>query len=144
MTSFTSRYGEPAADFQGAHVRAHHRHGSTVVAISGRIDARNLARVTDHVTRFILADTALVLDLSAVTAFTGTATGMFDAVEMRCAEIGVGWALIPGEIVASRLRSRADAVDLPFIGSVAEAEHQFDEAVLKRRRMLLPLLRKSA
>ncbi len=144
MTSFTSRYGNPEADFHGAHIRAHHRHGSTVVAVGGRVDARNLARVTDYVTRFILADTPFVLDLSAATAFTPAATGLFDAVDTRCAASGASWALIAGEAVASRLRGRADAAELPLIDSVAEAEHQFDEAVLKRRRMLLPLLRKSA
>jgi hypothetical protein len=54
----------------------------------------------------------------------------------------VAWALIPGDVVASRLRDRAD---LPVVDTVAEAEHQFDEALLKRRRLLLPLLlRKTA
>ncbi len=144
MTSFTSKYGNPAADFQGAHVRARHRHGSIVVAVSGRIDGRNLAHVKDYVSRFILAETPFVLDLSAVTAFTSTATGLFDAIDTRCAAAGVDWAVIPGEVVAARLRGRGGAAELPVIGSVAEAEHQFDDAVLKRRRMLLPLLRKSA
>jgi hypothetical protein len=142
MTSFTSRYGNPAADYQGAHIRALHRHGATVVAVSGRVDARNLTRVTDHVTRFVLPDTPFVLDMGAVTAFTPRATGLLDAVDARCAAAGVAWALIPGDVVASRLRDRAD---LPVIDTVAEAEHQFDEALLKRRRLLLPLLlRKTA
>lgn len=142
MTSFTSRYGNPAADFQGARIRARHRHGSTVVAVSGRVDARNLTRVADHVTRFVLADTPFVLDLGAVTAFTHKATELLDAVDARCAGAGVAWALIPGNVVASRLRDRPD---LPVVDTVAEAEHQFDEALLKRRRLLLPLLlRKTA
>ena len=142
MTSFTSRYGNPAADYQGARIRARHRHGATVVAVSGRVDARNIAGVADHVTRFVLADTPFVLDLGAVTAFTPRATGLLDAVDARCAEAGVAWALIPGDVVASRLRDRAD---LPVVDTVAEAEHQFDEALLKRRRLLLPLLlRKTA
>jgi len=142
MTSFTSRYGNPAADFLGACIRARHRHGSTVVAVSGRVDARNLTRVADHVTRFVLADTPFVLDLGAVTAFTHKATELLDAVDARCAGAGVAWALIPGNVVASRLRDRPD---LPVVDTVAEAEHQFDEALLKRRRLLLPLLlRKTA
>lgn len=142
MTSFTSRYGNPAADLQGARIRARHRHGSTVVAVSGRVDARNLTRVADHVTRFVLADTPFVLDLGAVTAFTHKATELLDAVDARCAGAGVAWALIPGNVVASRLRDRPD---LPVVDTVAEAEHQFDEALLKRRRLLLPLLlRKTA
>jgi anti-anti-sigma regulatory factor len=142
MTSFTSRYGNPAADFQGASIRARHRHGATVVAVSGRVDARNLTRVTDQITRFVLADTPFVLDLGAVTSFTSRAAGLLDAVEARCAAAGVSWALIPGDAVASRVR---DLADLPVAATVAEAEHQFDEALQKRRSLLLPLLlRKTA
>ena len=142
MTSFTSRYGNPAADYQGAHIRALHRHGATVVAVSGRVDARNLTRVTDQITSFVLADTPFVLDLGAVTSFTSRAAGLLDAVEARCAAAGVSWALIPGDAVASRVR---DLADLPVAATVAEAEHQFDEALQKRRSLLLPLLlRKTA
>lgn len=141
MTSFTSRYGNSEVDFHGAHIRAHRRHGATVVAVGGRVDARNLDRVSEYVTRFVLADTPFVLDLGAVTTFTPRAVDLLDAVDARCAAAGVAWALIPGDVVASRLGARAD---LPVIATVAEAEHQFDEAVLKRRRLLLPLLRKTA
>ena len=51
MTSFTSRYGNPARDFKGAHIWAHCRHGATVVAISGRVDAGNVERITESVLR---------------------------------------------------------------------------------------------
>lgn len=144
MTSFTSRYGEPAADFQGAHIRAHRRHGATVVTVSGRVDARNLAQVAERATRFVLADTPFVLDLSGVTAFTPKAVALFDVVDARCATVGVDWVVVPGAAVTRQMRGRPDASTLPVIDSVAAAEHQFDDAVLKRRRMLLPLLRKTA
>ncbi|MGI9123500.1 MAG: STAS domain-containing protein [Mycobacterium sp.] len=144
MTSFTSRYGEPTSDFGGAVVRAHRRHGATVVTVSGRVDARNAARVSAYVTRFVLPDTPFVLDLGGVTAFTPKASALLDATAQRCAATGVGWALVPGAAVARRLRGRADLAALPLIETVLEAEHEFDDAVLKRRRMLLPLLRKTA
>jgi hypothetical protein len=144
MTSFTSRYGNPAVDHKGAHMWACRRHGATVVAVRGRIDAGNIIRVTDYVTRFISSDSRLVLDLSAVTGFTPRAQRLIDAVDERCALVGVDWALVPAEAVTRRLRSRSDAAGLPVIDSVAEAEHQFDEAVLRRRRFLLPLLRRTA
>ena len=144
MTSFTSRYGNPAVDHKGAHLWACRRHGATVVAVRGRIDAGNITRVTEYVTRFISADSRLVLDLSAVTGFTPRAHRLIDAVDERCGLIGVDWALVPGEAVMRRLRSRSDAAGLPVIDSVAEAEHQFDEAILRRRRFLLPLLRRTA
>ena len=144
MTSFTSRYGEPAADYRGAHVRAHRRHGATVVAVSGRVDARNLDRVADHASRFILPDAPFVLDLSAVTEFTPKAVDLLDIVDQRCAAAGVDWALVPGLAAVRRMRGRAGASALPVIASVARAEHEFDDAVLKRRRLLLPLLGRTA
>lgn len=144
MTSFTSRYGNPAVDHKGAHLWAFRRHGATVVAVRGRIDAGNVARVTEYVTRFISSDSRIVLDLSEVTGFTPRAQRLIDAVDGRCALLGVDWALVAGDAVMRRLRTRGDSATLPLIDSVAEAEHQFDEAILRRRRFLLPLLRKTA
>ena len=61
MTSFSSRYGNPAVDYDGAHIRPHFRHGATVVSVSGRIDASNVDRVSDHARRFVMADKPFVL-----------------------------------------------------------------------------------
>lgn len=142
MTSFTSRYGNPAVDHKGVHLWAYCRHGATVVAGRGRIDAGNVAQVSGYVTRFPAADTRIVLDLSEVTTFTPRAMALLDAVDARCAAAGVDWTLVPGEAVRRRLRNRAE--ELPILDSVAAAEHEFDEAVLRRRRFLLPLLRRTA
>jgi anti-anti-sigma regulatory factor len=142
MTSFTSRYGNPAVDYKGVHLWAYCRHGATVIAVRGRVDAGNVAQVIDYAARFATADTRLVLDLSEVNAFTPRAIDLIDTVDARCAAAGVDWALVPGEAVTRRLRTRA--AELPILQSLAAAEHQFDEAVLKRRRFLLPLLRRTA
>lgn len=144
MTTFTSRYGNPAVDYKGAHMWACRRHGATVVSVRGRVDAANIARVSDYVTRFITTDSRLVLDLSEVTGFTPRAQRLIDDVDARCALVGVDWALVPGQAAERRLRSRSDFAGLPVIDSVAAAEHQFDEAILLRRRFLLPLLRRTA
>jgi hypothetical protein len=50
--------------------------------------------------------------------------------------------LVPSDAVSRRLASRGGG--LPVIGSVAEAEHEFDEALLRRRGVLLPWLPRSA
>jgi len=144
MTSFTSRYGDPAEDHKGAHLWAYRRHGATVVAVRGRIDAANVARVSAYAVRFVAADSRLVLDLSEVSTFTPGGMRAIAAVEERCTAVGVDWALVPGKAVAQRLRARAECAGLPVIDSVAEAEHQFDEAILRRRRFLLPLMRRTA
>jgi len=142
MTSFTSRYGNPAVDHKGVHLWAYSRHGATVVAVRGRVDAGNVALVTDYAVRFAAADARLVLDLSGVSAFTPRAMALLDGIDARCDAAGVDWALVPGDAVTRRLRTHAEG--LPILESVAAAEHQFDEAVLKRRRFLLPLLRRTA
>ena len=142
MTSFTSRYGNPARDFKGAHLWAYCRHGATVVAISGRVDAANVAPVTESAVRAISAGSRLVVDLTGVMAFTPRAVDLLAAIDEHCLASGVDWALVPSAAVTRRLGSRADV--LPVIGSVAEAEHQFDEAVLRRRGVVMPWLRRSA
>ncbi len=101
MTSFTSRYGNPARDFKGAHIWAHCRHGATVVAVSGRVDAGNVEQIIESVLRPVTAGSRLVLDLTGVTAFTPKATGLLRAVDERCMTAGVEWALVPSEPVAT-------------------------------------------
>lgn len=142
MTSFTSRYGNPARDFKGAHIWAHCRHGATVVAVSGRVDAGNVEQIIESVLRPVAAGSRLVLDLTGVTAFTPKATGLLRAVDERCLTAGVEWALVPSEPVARRLRN--DSEPLPVIASVAEAEHRFDDEIRRRRGGLLPFLRRTA
>ena len=142
MTSFTSRYGNPAADYAGAHIWAHCRHSTTVVTIAGRVDTANHTDLTDHITRFITAGTPLVLDLSGVTAFAAPAVELIDTVAHRCAAAGVDWALVPGKAVSRALLGGDPAI--PVVASTAEAEHTVDDAIQRRRRMLLPLMRKTA
>ena len=144
MTSFTSRYGDPAVDYAGAHVWAHSRHTATVISVAGRIDAANLGDLNAHLTRFISPGAPFVLDLSGVAAFSGPAAGMLETVADHCDRAGVQWALVPSDAVTRRLAALGADLMLPIAGSAAEAEHGFDDAVLRRRRLLLPLLRKTA
>ena len=142
MTSFTSRYGNPARDFKGAHVWAHCRHGATVVAISGRVDAANVEQITESALRAVAAGSRLVLDLTGVTAFTPRALGLLASVDERCLAAGVDWALVPSESVTRRLG--AYRAPLPVTATVAAAEHRFDDEILRRRGGLLPFLRRTA
>lgn len=144
MTSFTSRYGNPARDFKGAHLWVYCRHGATVLAVSGRIDAANVAQVTDSALRAVAAGSRLVLDLSGVTSFTPRAMDLLTVLDQHCLIAGVDWALVPSEPVAKRLGARTGTDALPVIGTVAEAEHEFDEALLRRRGVLMPWLRRTA
>jgi len=144
MTSFTSRYGNPAVDYKGAHIWAYTRHTATVVAVGGRVDAANVDRVIDAATRFVGADAPFVLDLSTVIAFTPAALDLVTEVDEFCGKAGVDWALVAGSAVARRLADNRSANGYPVVGSVAEAEHHFDDAISRRRRMVLPLLSHTA
>ena len=52
--------------------------------------------------------------------------------------------MVAGDAVTRQLRARSDEALFPVVGSVAEAEREFDGAVMRRRRMVLPLLGNTA
>ena len=129
MTSFTSRYGNPADDYKGAHIWAQCRHTATVVAVTGKVDARNVDHVIARTVRVIGGESPFVLDLSGVTTFTPAALRLLTAVDDHC------------DAVVARIPRR---LEFTMLESVAAAEHRFDDAILRRRGLLLPLLRRTA
>lgn len=145
MTSFTSRYGDLAVDYRGAHAWAYLRHAATIVAIKGRIDSANVERLTEYALRFVTADRPFALDLTGLTSLSAGAAPLLAGIADRCGAAGTGWALVAGESVQRRLSealSEADVASLPLVATLAEAEHQFDEAIQSRRRALLSLVGK--
>lgn len=145
MTSFTSRYGDLAVDYRGAHAWAYLRHAATIVAIKGRIDSANVERLTEYALRFVTADRPFALDLTGLTSLTAGAAPLLAGIADRCGAAGTGWVLVAGESVQRRLSealSEADVASLPLVATLAEAEHQFDEAIQSRRRALLSLVGK--
>lgn len=143
VTSFTSRYGSPVVDQGGARIRAHCRHVATVVTISGRLDSSNIEAAGTVAKRFVLPDKPIVLDLSEITEFAPEAIEFLQDLDDACGTAEVGWALIVGDAVAKAV-AVANSVQLPVVSSVAQALHEFDDAILDRRRFLLPLLGKTA
>lgn len=140
MSSFTTRYGNPADDYKGAHIWARCRHNATVVAVGGRVDARNVDHVIERSTRVVHPDSPLVLDLSGTISFSPAAVRLLTAIDDYCTDLGVQWALVAGAAVARQIQHE----DFPMLNTVAEAEHAFDDAIMSRRRMLLPSRRRTA
>jgi anti-anti-sigma factor len=138
---FVPRYGSPAFECNGAQMRAQCRHLATVVTISGAIDATNVDRVSQYSRRFILADTPIVLDLSGVNSFCAQGAAFLYALDDECRAAGIEWVLVASDAVEHEL---ADEGLLPTTGSVPEALHFFADAIASRRRLLLPLLTKTA
>jgi anti-anti-sigma regulatory factor len=144
VADLTPRRSNPVLDCGGARIRAQHRHLATVVTISGGIGAANVDRVSDYSRRFILADSPFVLDVSAVDCFTAHAVLLLHRVDDSCRAAGVEWALVPSDAVRQALRVTDNDGAFPVVDSVHEALRCFADAIVTRRRLLLPLLTKSA
>lgn len=134
----------PAYRFGKAEVRACSRHLATVVAVRGELTADQLAAVTDRVLRFVLNDTSFVLDLSDVASIAPAGSALLGAVDDACAAADVEWALVTCPAVTAHFDEAIRDRLLPVAESVADALHDFADARLAQRTVLLPLLRHSA
>ena len=131
-------------DCNGAAVRAQCRHLATVVTISGTIDASNVDQVIEYAQRFNLPDKPFVLELAGVESFAAQAVRLLHRVDDACAAAGLEWALIPSQAVSLTLLLTGEDTSFPTADTVHEALHYFADANTARRRLLLPLLTKTA
>jgi anti-anti-sigma regulatory factor len=115
---------------------------ATVVTVEGVVDDTNLDRVTALALRFVLAEKAFVLDLSAVTSFTPHCISLLSAIDEKSFNSGVEWSLIASDAVARVVAT--SGTRFPTTGSVADALHHFADSIDERRRLLPVLTKKSA
>jgi anti-anti-sigma regulatory factor len=142
--SLAPRHAHLPFDCNGAAVRAQCRHLATVVTISGAIDARNVDQVIVYAQRFNLPDKSFVLDLSGLDSFAAQAVRLLHRVDDVCSAAGLEWALIPSQAVSLTLLVTGEDTSFPTTATVHEALHYFADATTARRRLLLPLLTKTA
>jgi anti-anti-sigma factor len=142
--SLAPRHAQLPFDCNGAAVRAQCRHLATVVTISGAIDASNVDQVIEYAHRFNLPDKPFVLDLSGLDSFAAQAVRLLHRVDDACAAAGLEWALIPSQAVSLTLLLTGEDTSFPTATTVHEALHYFADANTARRRLLLPLLTKTA
>lgn len=135
-------YGNPGVFCGAAEVTAQSRHLATVVTISGDVDGSNADSLFDLGGCFVLPDTGFVLDLSGVTSLDAAGVRLVDRIDEACGRMGIEWALVASGEVADRLAS-GDML-YPFADTVPDALHRFADRIGDRRRLLLPLLTKSA
>jgi anti-anti-sigma factor len=140
----TIRRGNGSVDCGGAEVRAHCRHLATVVTVRGQVDAVNVDRVSDCLRRFIVGDNPLVLDISNTDHFGGAALSLLSTFDEDCRRVGVEWTLVAGRELTEQLADADGDSVFPVAGSVPEAFGDLADAVVFRRRLALPLIRKSA
>ncbi len=138
MTSTISTF-----DCGGARVRAHCRHLATVVTIQGEIDAVNVERVAQHLRRFLLGNSPVVLDMSDVSRFAVAGLSLLLTFDDDCGAAGVEWTLVPSPAVTELLSDAAEDA-FPVARSVHEALRNLADAIVSRRQLVLPLIKKTA
>jgi len=144
----TLAIAEPAPDastfdYGGARVRAHCRHLATVVSIRGEIDGLNVDRIGGYIRRFILEQTNLVLDMSGVTHFAPAGISLLHGLDEDCRAAGVEWTLVANPVVIELLHDGIEPM-FPIAGSVHAALRNLADAIVSRRQLVLPLIRKTA
>lgn len=123
----------------GAWVRAHRRQLATVVTIRGEIDACNADPIGEHIRRFILGEDRVVLDMGGVTEFATAGISLLETFDDACRAEGVQWTLVASPAVAELVADGGFSDNY----SVPEALHELADAIARRRRMTLPLVRMS-
>ncbi len=126
-------------DCGGAQIRAHCRHLATVVTIRGEIDADNVESVGQHLHRFTLGNSPVVLDMSEVVHSGAVGFSLLSAFDEDCHEAGVEWTVVPSPAAPELLGDM-----FPVTGSVRAALHDLADAIDSRRQLVLPLIKKTA
>ncbi len=139
MTSTTTTF-----ECGDARIRAHCRHLATVVTIQGEIDAVNVDRIGQYLRRFLLGDSPVVLDMSEVSRFAVAGMSLLWTFDDDCRAAGVEWTLVAGPAVTEMLSAAAAEDTFPVTRSVHEALHNLADAIVSRRQLVLPLIKKTA
>lgn len=148
IANIATRHGYGTVDCDGAQIRAHCRHLATVVTIRGDIDAVNVDRVTEHVRRFVLRGSPLVLDVSEVSHFAAAGISLVHRLDEACRAAGVEWTLVASPAAMELLGIGRDQDEngemFPIARSVREALRTLADAIVDRRQFVLPLIKKTA
>lgn len=143
-----TRHGYGTFECDGAQIRAHCRHLATVVTIRGDIDAVNVDRVGEHIRRFVLGGSPLVLDLTDVNHFAAAGISLVHRLDEACRAAGVEWTLVASPAAMELLgigRDQDDRAEMfPIARSVREALRTLADAIVDRRQLVLPLIKKTA
>lgn len=140
IADVATRHGYGTFDCDGAQIRAQCRHLATVVTVRGRIDAVNVDRVSEHIRRFVLGGNPAVLDLSDVGHFAAAGVSLVHGFDDDCRAAGVEWTLVAGPAAAGLLGDET----FPIAASLPEALRNLADAIVNRRQLVLPLIKKTA
>ena len=131
-------------DCDGAQVRAHYRHLATVVHIRGDINDANVDRLSAHIARFTRGENPVVLDVADVSEFAEAGISLLYAFDGDCRAAGLDWTLVASSAVTKVLDDNGHDESFPIMRSVHEALQDRADAIVIRRRMALPLVKKTS
>ena len=118
-----------------------------MVTIRGEIDAVNVDRVSEYIRRFILGTDPVVLDMSDVSHFAPAGISLLHMLDEDCRAAGVEWTLVASPAVIELLgdgRDEDGAAMFPIARSLHAALRNLADAIVSRRQLVLPLIRKTA
>lgn len=138
-----SRQDNFTFECDGAQIRAHYRHVATVVHVRGNVDNANVDRISRHIRRFALGGNPVVLDVADVSQFAEAGISLLYAFDAVCRAAGVDWTLVASTAVTQMLEDTGHDASFPLMRSVHEALRDRAEAIVVRRRMTLPLVKKT-
>jgi anti-anti-sigma factor len=141
IANVTTRQGNGSVDCGGAQIRAHCRHLATVLTIRGEIDAVNVDRVSEQIRRFIVGNQPVVLDMSEVSQFATAGISLLCSLDEDCRAAGVEWTLVASPAVIEWL---GDGAVFPIARTAHQALRNLADAIVRRRQLVLPLIKKSA
>jgi anti-anti-sigma factor len=102
-----------------------------VITAHGELDASNANQLADYVQRCAAHSESLIVNLSGLEFFGTAGFSALHTVNVRCAGVGVRWAVVPGKAVSRLLR----ICDPDSVLPVAESVPDILDANEKPRRL---------
>ena len=144
IADIRTRQGNSTFAYGDAQLRAHCRHLATVVTIRGEVDASNADQIGEHLRRFVLGESPVVLDMSEVRRFGAPGHSLLAMLDEQCRAAGLEWVLVAGAAVTDALGDDGAQARFPTADSVRQALHDLADGIAGRRQLMLPLVRKTA
>lgn len=128
-TLFQQRPSSDCIDCRGASVSVETRGPTTVITVSGEIDASNADFMATVLNGFATGKGPVVVDLSGID-FVGTqGLRVLLGFDDQCRRGGVAWALVPCRIMRRLLQVFSVERQLPLADSVDDAVDPFERSV---------------
>ncbi|TVS83124.1 STAS domain-containing protein [Mycobacterium helveticum] len=144
IADIRTRQGNSTFAYGGAQLRAYCRHLATVVTIRGELDAGNADQIGEHLRRFVLGESPVVLDMSEVHRLGAPGHALLAALDEQCRAAGLEWVLVAGPAGTDVLGDDGAQARFPIADSVRQALHHLADGIAGRRQLMLPLVRKTA